>query len=280
MTSSPVKLKLAYFNDNKGRNELTRLIFAVGKVPYEDVSIGGSEYGKLRDSGSLPWGQLPVLHVQIEGGYEVFGQSCSIARFAAKKAGSYPTNDDVEALRTDGIVDSWRDTLDLYYDTVFERKVIGGRLMMFPHPPSARCAKLAAFIASELSQQFTRYEQLLQPTGQCCRNKAVPFPCWADLALYDLVKTMAGSLTPSQFSDLMEGKPTLATLESRIDAIDEIQSHLEKHPYKNTTYIFAPVSVFKRPLEMLLMPVHKLFMGLRARVRAITDTPVNEAAAA
>eukprot|EP00957_Ditylum_brightwellii_P021961 1656308-Ditylum_brightwellii.AAC.1 len=123
-----LKLKLTYFSDNKGRNELIRLIFAVGNVSYDDELVGGMEYMKLRDSNSLPWDQLPTLHITngqdygADGAaagnkYEVFGQSCSIARFAAKKAGLYPVHSDVEALRTDSIVDSWRDMLDLYYET-------------------------------------------------------------------------------------------------------------------------------------------------------------------
>lgn len=72
-----MSLKLTYFDDNKGRNELTRLILAVGNVDYQDESIGFLQYQKLRDNGTLPWGQLPVLTID---GEEVHGQSCAIAR--------------------------------------------------------------------------------------------------------------------------------------------------------------------------------------------------------
>lgn len=74
---------LVYFADGKGRNELTRLIFAVGHVEYEDQLIDATEYTKLRDEGKLPMGQLPVLRMG-DSASSVLPQSCAIARFAAK----------------------------------------------------------------------------------------------------------------------------------------------------------------------------------------------------
>lgn len=267
--SNSEQMKLTYFNDNKGRNELTRLIFAVGGVPYEDDLIGAKEYMERRDnSKALPWGQVPTLSVPGEHGHEVFGQSCSIARFAAKKSKLYPSCD-IEALRTDAIVDSWRDTLDLFYETVFARTIVGGRLQMVPHPPSQRYGKLAAFLATELTAQFARYDDMLQPTGQICRESEASFPGWADLAIFDLVKTMETALSKAQYSELMKGKIALVALVKKIDALEEIQAHLEKNPYKDMSSFFVRKSYLLLPLEMVLMPMLYTFLGMYNRVKAI-----------
>ena len=120
-------LKRSYFADNKGRNELTRLIFAVGGIDYQDDLVNYSEYTAMRDAGLLPWGQLPTLTISSSNRNSdendvIFGQSCSIARYAARRAGLYP-KDEIAALRSDEVIDSWRDFLDLYYDAFFDRKV-------------------------------------------------------------------------------------------------------------------------------------------------------------
>mmetsp|Transcript_24114 Transcript_24114/g.48828 ORF Transcript_24114/g.48828 Transcript_24114/m.48828 type:complete len:281 (-) Transcript_24114:93-935(-) len=262
-TTTLPPLKVTYFNDNKGRNELIRLIFIVGKIPFEDELIGFKEYATMRSSKTLPYGQVPTLTIMDnEGNEEVFGQSCSLARYAAKKAGLYP-KDDIEALRTDGVVDSWRDTLDLFYGTVFDRKIVRGSLVMVPHPKSARYGKLVSFLSSELMEQFARYEKMLQSTGgQFCKDGRVPFPSWADLAVYDLVKTMKGALAEEQFQRLMDGKGSLNRLVEKIDCLEEIKTHLTKNPYKDIRAYFEKVSPVAYPIELLLMPVMNFFIFL------------------
>ena len=48
-----------------------------------DELIDSKEYGRMRDAGKLPMGQLPVLRL----GDTVLPQSCAIARYAAKCVG-------------------------------------------------------------------------------------------------------------------------------------------------------------------------------------------------
>ena len=106
---------------------------------------------KRRMSNHLQNIRLPLRGISREQKHG-YGQSCAIARFAAKKAGLYP-KDDFEMLVTDGVVDSWRDTLDIFYETVFARAVVGGRLMMLPHPQSLKVRKLSLFLSYELEEQ-------------------------------------------------------------------------------------------------------------------------------
>jgi len=269
LSSNPTPLKLTYFSDGKGRNELVRLIFAVGETSYEDNLIGVTEYTKMRDTNELPYGQLPVLTITaLSGDAHIYGQSCAIARYAARISGLYP-KDEIEMLRTDGVVDSWRDTLDLFYETVFSRQIIGGRLMMTPQPPSARVGKLASFFSHELTEQFSRYERMLSKTGQVCSDKSIPFPSWADLAVFDLVKTMESVLTDKQFCQLMNEKIALSSLVEKIGSLETIKSHLEKYPYRNMSHFFKPVSPLKRLSEIVMFPMVHFCLAIYTRFQAM-----------
>lgn len=275
LTPGMQTLTITYFSDNKGRNELVRLILAAGKIPYKDHLIGFKEYAKLRDSNELPYGQLPVLTITNNGDAptggisreqkHVYGQSCAIARFAAKKAGLYP-KDDFEMLVTDGVVDSWRDTLDIFYETVFARAVVGGRLMMLPHPQSLKVRKLSLFLSYELEEQFSRYDRMLakSPGGTFCNDDDTPFPSWADLAVFDLVETIRGALTEFQFDKVMRGKTGLLALVGRVEVF-----HLKVHPYRDISSFFAPVSFLKRVMEFVLFPVLYCGVGIYTRIQAI-----------
>lgn len=266
-----MSLKLTYFSDNKGRNELTRLIFAVGGVQYKDDVIGFSQYQTMRNAGLLPWGQLPVLTIVNDNTNRegVFGQSCSIARYAAKVSGLYPSND-LDALRSDEVVDSWRDTLDLYYDCYFHRKILGGRMQMVPRKPAERCVRLKVLLDTELGEQFNRFEKLLANNGgQVCTEKDVIFPSWADLAIYDLVKSIEGPMTKGAFAEMMEDKPMLRKLVKRIEDLDSIKKHLNKYPYNDLTEHFTYVPCWRRIFDAIFFPFLELLLSIQSRFHSL-----------
>lgn len=162
------------------------------------------------------------------------GQSCSIARYAARRAGLYP-KDEIAALQSDEVVDSWRDFLDLYYDAFFDRKVLGGRMMMVPRRPIDRTLRFKVLWNAELRQQFERYKKLLgKNDGQLFATSNLSFPCWADLAIYDIAKTIEGAMTLETFADVMESKPNIKKLMQKTEALEAIKEHLKKHPYNDT----------------------------------------------
>jgi glutathione S-transferase len=84
------------------------LACAFGKVPLEDIRVGGEEFVEMRDSGKLPYGQLPVL--QVDNG-TIIGQSAAILRYIGKYAGLYPTDDHLQAAIIDSIID---EEIDLF----------------------------------------------------------------------------------------------------------------------------------------------------------------------
>eukprot|EP00440_Ansanella_granifera_P057563 gb/GFBE01062401.1/.p1 GENE.gb/GFBE01062401.1/~~gb/GFBE01062401.1/.p1 ORF type:complete len:268 (+),score=45.95 gb/GFBE01062401.1/:1-804(+) len=231
---------LTYFNDNKGRNELTRLIFAIGKVDYVNEEIGPVEYMRRRDAGELPYGQIPTLRL---GDGTVLGQSCAIARYAARLASLYP-EDMVHATRADAVVDSWRDQLDLFYDVIFERTIIGGKLQMFPRPTSQRAAMLNDYVNTAFRPWLAQMEGQLS-SGRVC----APSLCYADLAIYDLVCTIEGILDPGVFAKLMENCDQVRCLVAHVGQLPEVTKHLSQHPYEDIRHLVAAPGLFQRCAE-------------------------------
>jgi len=74
----------------------------------EDIRVGGEQFVEMRDSGKLPYGQLPVLQVD-DGVY--LAQSSAILRYVGKYAGLYPTEDLVQAAIIDSLLD---EEIDLF----------------------------------------------------------------------------------------------------------------------------------------------------------------------
>ena len=73
------------------------MILAYGEIPYQDEdcnSFFGMSFGEAKQSGKLPFGQLPLLQIGGEGG-KLIAQSGSINRYLAslvKTSGFYPSD--------------------------------------------------------------------------------------------------------------------------------------------------------------------------------------------
>ena len=88
-----------------GRAGAIRDCLRLGSVDFDDVRLPYSEYQRVRDAGDLPFHLLPVL--ELEDGTRI-GQSNTILRWAARRAGLVPT-DAVEALRVESVIDMVED---------------------------------------------------------------------------------------------------------------------------------------------------------------------------
>ncbi|KAK2163090.1 hypothetical protein NP493_1485g00055 [Ridgeia piscesae] len=55
-----VKYTLVYF-DGRGRAEVSRILFELAGVEYEDKRIKGEDWGKLKSE--MPFGQMPILKI-------------------------------------------------------------------------------------------------------------------------------------------------------------------------------------------------------------------------
>ena len=233
---------LRYFNDGKGRAEFPRLIFIYGSVLFEDRTISFQEYVQERDRSKLPFDQLPTLEVSDT----IIGQSCAIARYAAKEAGLYPL-DSVQAAISDMVVDAWKDLLDLLYGCYVDRIVQNGRLIMKMRDASVRVERLCEYFAVTVPMHMKRFEQMIGS------NIGSPFLVgssltWADLAVFDILCTLDETAklwtTPSTFfyipepdgplrppKELLKPYPKLNALHSIISKTPSIANWLQTHSY-------------------------------------------------
>ena len=92
-------LKLTYFNA-AGRAFATRLCLSAAGIAFEDerISWADMQARKAASPASFPLGQMPVLALPSGA---VVSQSGAHMRYAAKKAGLYPRDDDERALIID-----------------------------------------------------------------------------------------------------------------------------------------------------------------------------------
>ena len=237
--SNPI---LVYYNDGKGRAEFPRLIFIYGGISFEDKRVSFQDYFQMRDSGQLPFEQLPILQV----GETTIGQSCAIARYAARKAGLYP-EDSLLAAQTDMVVDAWRDILDIFYGCYVDRVVDNGQLIMKMREAQVRINNLNDFFETTVPMHLKRFEKMISLDSNS------PFLVgdsltWADLALFDLVCSFDRTAnlwnTPSTFfyipeplgpyqppAEIVESYPLINELSKIIKETPNIKTWLASNPY-------------------------------------------------
>merc|ERR1712232_1530557 len=100
-----------------GRAEPICLTAAAGNVPFTNKIISFPDF--MAQKSTLPFGQLPILTVEYASGKtKTFTQSNSILRYFGKRGGLYPTDDDMEAMEVDSVIDILDDMVDPLRTTV------------------------------------------------------------------------------------------------------------------------------------------------------------------
>ena len=150
---------LTYFaHRGASRADIAQLCFALAGLPLTINRVAWPGFVALRDASStaplaLPYGQLPVLSVPAVPGVRaaILGQSKAIVRYAAKKAGLYPTENDVEAAVADSVLDCFDDLglLPAWY---------------MAKDDAAKAAVLGDVLAGSATKVFPRLEAMLVNT--------------------------------------------------------------------------------------------------------------------
>merc|ERR1712118_648887 len=156
------------------------------------------------------------------------------------------------------------DLLDLDYDCVFERTVLGGKLAMVPRQQADRGPKLALFVDSALCPGLAQLEAQLGLEGNfvgfCSKGL-----CSADLAIFDLVKTVEHVLEPATFQAVMDPFERIRGLVSHVGNQPEIIAHLQKYPNVHRQSLFTAPDLKKRTVHAVLFPVVKAVLGAKMR---------------
>jgi glutathione S-transferase len=103
----PVTYKLYYF-DLPGKGEAIRLALTYANIPFEDVRLDSDSFAKLKEDGTLAYGQAPALEVTTENGRNMICQSATILRYIGRIAQPdlvYPT-DPLAASAVDSVLDA------------------------------------------------------------------------------------------------------------------------------------------------------------------------------
>ena len=181
--SSDEKIVLTYL-DIRGLAEPVRLALTIGGLSFEDRRVTYEDVAKLRASGELPFGQVPII--QHLG--RTFAQSGALLRWAGNKAGLYPLEFQPEIdMFLECLGDMKRALAPQWYGNALARSPVDGQLF----PGTDLSGDQRASVASALNSTVmpTRCMQLEALAGK----GGGPFVCGktmtiADLELYVMVE--------------------------------------------------------------------------------------------
>lgn len=205
-------IRLTYFNFPFWRAETSRLALHIGGVEFEDVRLGRDEFRAKKESGALPYGQLPVI--EVDG--VMIAQSAAIARFCGKVAGLYPKGDDVAAARVDELLDAASQISDLVGPSMREKDL------------EKRAALRDVLGQETFPRWFALLEKRLEQNG--ASDYAVGDSLTvADLALWRLLGWLCGGVIDGIPTDLLTPHARLEAHFKRIDGREDIRAWMQKH---------------------------------------------------
>ena len=119
-------IKLIYL-DIPGYAEAIRLALYISGLVFEDVRVNYLDVKRMRESGFLPFGQVPVL--EVDG--EVYAQSAAILRWVGRQTDLYP--DDLQIIADqveEALVDMRHVVLPGFYGAALGRSPVTGEPLL------------------------------------------------------------------------------------------------------------------------------------------------------
>ena len=154
----------------RGRAELARIVLAAAGQEWKDESVTGETFPALKQSGKLPFGQVPIL---TEGDF-VLAQSNAIARYLANKHHLYGTPQ--QGAIADMILDGYADFINKLVPLVFG--------------PSANPEKYKEFVATVVPTALKQFEDILKKNHNGAAWAAGDSFSFADLVLFGLTESV------------------------------------------------------------------------------------------
>ncbi len=195
-------LQLTYFAI-PGRGELTRLVLAYGRVPFEDVRLTFPEYSEKKSSLDLPFGQMPTLRVNDKATY---AQSLALARYAAKLSGLYPA-DPLAALEADSVVDAIAELFNAFVDAAFKTSDEAVRATKFETMSNELYPRLLAQIEARVAGPYVVGADI----------------SFADVRLFDFV---TNTLSHPAITVSVADFPKLQAIVDSVASLPQIQAYL------------------------------------------------------
>lgn len=207
-----MKITFSYFDFPFWRAEASRLALHLGRIDFVDHRPGKEEFMRLKASGELPYGQLPVL--EVDG--VRYAQSVAIARFCGQLAGLYPQDDPIAALRVDELLEAINEINYQLIPSMREKDV------------ERKLAMRASFAEATLPEWLGRIEARLM------NNETQTFIVGnrmtvADLALWRAVEWLTSGILDGVPTDLLDPHPALKAHVQGIAALPEVSAWMTEH---------------------------------------------------
>mmetsp|Transcript_10990 Transcript_10990/g.28675 ORF Transcript_10990/g.28675 Transcript_10990/m.28675 type:complete len:221 (-) Transcript_10990:393-1055(-) len=207
----PKSVKLTYFNLS-AKGEPTRLMFALGKVPFEDKRVTFEEWPELKSS--TPFGQLPVL--EVDG--TTIAQAGAIERFAAKLAHLYPS-DPLEAAKVDQVVCFIDEFLPPFSST-----------MGISDPEAKANAQREA--TEKFKPKLAKLNEMVEKAGNdyLAGSKLT----YADITAFCYVCFLFSGFFAGATMEVLNAFPAIASYRKRIASLPEVKAYYEKASDRET----------------------------------------------
>ncbi len=199
-----MKLKLIYPNIPFWRAEVSRLALFIGGIEFEDFRPSSEEIKKMKNDGTLPFGQFPIL--QVNG--KTIAQTGAIARFCGKISGLYPSDNQFNAAKVDEVIDLATDITNQMRPALKEKD----------HKLSTKMRRELAEII--LPRWLGFLEKILEDNN---KNFFVGNSLSiADLAAWRLCGWIAGGIVDGIPVNILENYPRLNAHQNKIDNLPKI----------------------------------------------------------
>ena len=202
-----VALRLRYF-PFPGRAAAIRDALRIGRVAFEDIHVQPDRFQEQKVAGQLPFGSLPVLDVQTHEGTVSAAQSNAILRFAGRRAGLYPMDDPVRALKVDEALDLGEDLYHVIAPSIDEQD-------------AERRLAMRRILAEETLPRWVGFLERLLVANRRTGFVVGAALTVADLKLYWVVDKLTNGTLDGIPKSLLDGFPAVTAWRKNVAAVRE-----------------------------------------------------------
>lgn len=207
-----MELRLIYPDIPFWRAETSRLALFIGGIEFEDLRPSREEIAKMKNDGTFPFGQFPVL--QVDG--KTIAQTGAIARFCGKLSGLYPSKDEFAAAKVDEVIDLATDITNQMRPALREKD------------PKLRIEMRRELSKTILPQWLGFLEKLLQDNGDTGFFVGHSISV-ADLAVWRLCAWISGGIIDGLPVNLLDWFPLLSVHQSQISNLPKVVEWIKKN---------------------------------------------------
>lgn len=194
---------------------------AYSGFPLQDVRITREEFISMKESGKLPFGQVPLLELSTG---DCLSQSAAIMRYIGKQTGLYPKDDDVAACLVDGIID---EEIDLFTGLAVSRYTARFGFNILNEMPELVPPVRAALNDEVLPRHLACLETILSRSrsGWIANTEG---PSIADFVLVPRLQWLQSGDNVGISTEILQPFPLLVAMMLKLMALPEVVAYYNK----------------------------------------------------